>query len=146
MGSIMKTASLLLSFFLLTINNYSQPGYPVPLTTGKHFLVHSAGLPEEFLLFAPDTATQILFNPARGNDFSKNFVFINYLSDYNYSNNYPIYLEGYSPVLIPEKGGLKKNAGFNFPQIYQESYATYKNPSFSAAALINTGEIGRAHV
>lgn len=118
---------------------YSQPGYPVPLTTGKHFLVHSAGLPEEFLLFAPDTATQILFNPARANDYSKSFVFINYLSDYNYSNNYPVYLAGYSPVIIQETEGLKKNAGFNFPQIYQELYTAYKNPSFSAAALFNTG-------
>ena len=93
----MKTASfILLSFFLLTIKIHSQPGYPEPLTTGKHFLVNSAGLPEEFLLFSPDTATQILFNPARANDFSGNFVFINYLSDYTQSYPYPVYLHGKS--------------------------------------------------
>ena len=87
----MKTAILLLSFFLLTINIYSQLGYPEPVTTGKHFLVNSAGLPEEFLLFSPDTATQILFNPARANDFSGNFIFVNYLSDYASSYIYPVY-------------------------------------------------------
>ncbi len=134
----MKTASLLLLFCLLTINIYSQAGYPEPLKTGKQFLVHSAGLPEEFLLFAPDTASQILFNPARANNFSGNFIYVNYLSDYTESYYYyPIYSNGVSQVAEPT--GLKKSSGFNFPQIYQESYSTYKNPSFSAAALINSG-------
>jgi hypothetical protein len=135
----MKTASLLLLFLLVTINIYSQEGYPEPVTTGKHFLVHSAGLPEEFLPFSPDTASQILFNPARANDFSGNFVFLNYLSDYYYGSGYPVYYpEGY-PIVINESGGLKKANGFNFPQIYQESFTNYKNPTFSAVALINTG-------
>ncbi len=135
----MKTASLLIMFFILSINIYSQSGYPEPLRTGKQFLVHSAGLPEEFLLFSPDTASQILFNPARANDFSKNFIYVNYLSDNNYSYYYPIYYTGGEYVVIKETGGLKKAAGFNFPQIYQESFATYKSPTFSAAALINSG-------
>ena len=135
----MKTAILLLSFFLLTINIYSQLGYPEPVTTGKHFLVNSAGLPEEFLLFSPDTATQILFNPARANDFSGNFIFVNYLSDYASSYVYPIYYTEVYPITINKKAGLHKSADFNFPQVYNEYYTSSKNPTFSAAALINTG-------
>jgi hypothetical protein len=136
----MKTASLLLSFFLLTINIYSQQeGYPEPVRAGKHFLVNSAGLPEELLLFSPDTATQILFNAARANDFSKSFIFVNYLSDYAYSYVYPIYYMEEYPITLNKEGGLYKSADFNFPQIYEENYTTSKNPTFSAAGLINTG-------
>ncbi len=114
----MKTAGLLILSFFLTISISAQTSGPEAIQFKKNFIVHSAGVPEEFLLFAPDTATQILFNPARANDFGSRFVYVNYLSDYiGRSYRYEM-----------------------FPDIYTEDYVNMKNPSFSVVSLFGSGE------
>jgi len=72
-----------LCFVLLAVvlSNYSF-GQLSSTNFNPNILVHSQGLPNEFLLFVPDTATQILFNPARANDYSGSFVYTTYAADY----------------------------------------------------------------
>ena len=107
-------------------NNFSEP-----LQLNKNFLVNSAGLPEEYLLFVQDSATQILFNPAIANNFTSGFIYVNYLSDYTPQYFIPVYFDNkFDPV-------LHKTSSFNFPSLYTESFTSSKNPTFSAAALIN---------
>jgi len=134
----MKPASLILIAFILTGNLNAQNDFSEPLQLNKNFLVHSAGLPEEYLLFVQDSATQILFNPARANDFSSGFIYVNYLSDYTPQYVIPVYFDNkLDPVVIGHTGSLQKTNSFNFPSLYTESFTSSKNPTFSAAALIN---------
>lgn len=114
----MKTILTSLTALILFNNSLAQVSSSEPIQLNKNILVHSAGLPEEFLLFSPDSATQILFNPARAYNYITNFVYVNYLSDY--VNSYPYRLE--------------------FPSLYEEIYSSSKNPTFSAAALFNAGD------
>jgi hypothetical protein len=44
-----------------------------------NMLAHSQGLPNDFLLFSPDTSVQILFNPARAALTDRRFMYVNYL-------------------------------------------------------------------
>ena len=136
----MKTGILILFLFILSCNSNAQNNYSEPLQLNRNFLVNSAGLPEEYLLFVPDSATQILFNPARANNFNTNFIYINYLSDNNPQYFIPIYFRELNKIVIPE-GSLQKSGSFNFPSVRQETFTSSKNPSFSAAALINDGGV-----
>lgn len=135
----MKIASLITLTFLLSFNSFAQSGMPEPIQLNRTFLVNSAGLPEEFLLFVPDSAVQILFNPARANNFSDNFVYVNYLSDADPAIIYPMYYLPDVPIEFTGTGGLQKTSSINFPTLYQDNFTTSKNPTFSAAALINAG-------
>lgn len=133
----MKTTSLLILSLFLTINSFAQSGSSEPIQLNRNFLVHSAGLPEEFLLFAPDSATQILFNPARANNFSTSFIYLNYISDSNPNKTYPVYFTEETGYLKLYPGSLQKTNSFNFPSLYQETFSSSKNPTFSAAALVD---------
>jgi hypothetical protein len=114
----MKTAFLFILASLVTINLFAQTGSPEPLQLNRTFLVNSAGLPEEFLLFIPDSAVQILFNPAKANNYSGSFIYVNYLSDFTY------------PYFTHEI----------FPSLYAENYTSSKNPSISLASLFQIGK------
>lgn len=114
----MKTTSLFIISFYLTISLFAQSGPTEPVQLNRTFLVNSAGLPEEFLLFTPDSAVQILFNPARATTYSKGFIYVNYLSDFTSWN----YLRG------------------KFPSLYTENYNNSKNPSVSLASLFSVGK------
>lgn len=78
---------------LCVLSNLSL-GQQSPTYFNPNILVHSQGLPNELLLFVPDTASQILFNPARANDYSGSFVYGTYAADFkkydNYSENYEL--------------------------------------------------------
>jgi hypothetical protein len=50
-----------------------------PVMFNPNMLAHSQGLPNDFLLFSPDTSVQILFNPARAALTDRRFVYANYL-------------------------------------------------------------------
>jgi hypothetical protein len=132
------------TFFIALIiinNSFAQINSSEPLQLNKNFLVHSAGLPEEFLLFSPDSATQILFNPARAYNYRTNFVYVNYLSDY--VDSYRLYLEKFEWVpsgIDPQRNVLAKGNAYNFPTLYEDHYSSSKNPTFSAAALFNAGD------
>ena len=56
-----------------------------PLAFDRNMLAHSQGLPNDFLLFSPDTCVQILFNPARAAMSERRFVYASYLPDPNSS-------------------------------------------------------------
>lgn len=132
----MKPGILVLLLLMVTGNIFGQNNYSEPLQLNRNFLVHSAGLPQEYLLYIPDSATQILFNPARANNFSTNFIYVDYLSDYILQSSIPLY-----PIdmnIIPEIN-LQKSNSFNFPDIYRETFTSSKNPTFSAVALLNIG-------
>lgn len=51
----------------------------LPTEFNPNLLSHSRGLPNNFLLFSPDTSVQILFNPARAALTGQRFVYANYL-------------------------------------------------------------------
>ncbi len=133
----MKLISIVLLSFVLTANIFAQNNSSEPLQLNRNFLVHSAGLPQEFLLFVPDSASQILFNPARALNFTTNFIYVNYLSDNSPQTSVPLHNMGIIRILPP--GSLQKANNFNFPSLYEESFSSSKNPTFSAAALINIG-------
>lgn len=66
--------------FVATILMYSSMDAQYSTVSfDKNPLVYTRGVPQEFLLFAGDTATQILFNPARAIGFNRSFAFVNYL-------------------------------------------------------------------
>jgi len=140
----MRNTVFLLIFFITT-SFLSAQSISEPLRQNRNVLVSSAGLPEEYLLFAPDTATQILFNPARGANYNGNFVYINYYSD---NTTYPVYLtamELNTTITPVYETGLSKATGSNisdiysFPSISETHYSSSSNPSFSIASLINCG-------
>lgn len=125
----MKILLPVVLYFIL-INNLFAQSTVESLQLNRNFLVNSAGLPEEFLLFAPDSAAGVLFNPARGNNFKDNFIYINYFSDY--TNSY------YSTVNIPFP--FVNNGVFYFPALNKETF-TSQNPTFSIASLFKAGSI-----
>lgn len=117
---------------LLVISNFTS-GQSSPSNFNPNILVHSEGLPNEFLLFVPDTATQILFNPARAYDYQGSFVYSTYAADYKrviYVPLYPIFdytnsiRYPYYTFPIPE------------PEI-AEKYGAAKNPTLAVATLFN---------
>ncbi len=127
----MKTV-LCFVLLLVVLSNFTF-GQLSPSNFNPNILVHSQGLPNEFLLFVPDTATQILFNPARANDYSGSFVYSTYAADYKrvvYVPLYPIYdytnlmRYPYYTYPIPEPETVEK-------------YSSKKNPTLAVATLFN---------
>jgi hypothetical protein len=60
----------------------AQLAFPLqetPVSFNSNVLARSQGLPTDFALFSPDTASQILFNPARAAMSSQRFVYASYL-------------------------------------------------------------------
>ncbi|MFA6978331.1 MAG: hypothetical protein WC209_03320 [Ignavibacteriaceae bacterium] len=123
----MKT--VLCSVLLLIVLSNITSGQLSPTNFNPNILVHSQGLPNEFLLFVPDTATQILFNPARANDYSGSFVYSTYAADFKRAVFLPIYYIGdirfsnlsYTPE-YPPSGNI-------------EDYGSGKNPTIAFATL-----------
>jgi hypothetical protein len=147
----MRGYLLSILFFVFVNISFSQT-VSEPLQPQKNTLVNSAGLPEEFLLFVPDTATQIFFNPARGASYKGNFIYVNYFSDYSqpgYAYLSPSVFET-SFVVTPEAGSgltLSKSAAqsagtpFGFPAVIEETYSSSRNPSFSIGSLVDCGNV-----
>ncbi|GAB6283251.1 MAG: hypothetical protein STSR0008_20110 [Ignavibacterium sp.] len=105
-------------------------------------LVYSRGLPGELLLFSPDSAVQILFNPARAMNFNTNFVYSSYISDFNQGintiiNNY-YYYDRYPPIFYFNEASTSIVP--NFPDLYTETYTNKKNPTFSINSLFGSDE------
>jgi len=122
---------------LVALSNFSF-GQLSPTNFNPNILVHSQGLPNEFLLFVPDTATQILFNPARANDYSGSFVYGTYAADYK-RNNFLTTVYLYDPIytsdirLLPYPISIQSlpSPGNN------ETYGSGKNPTVAVATLFN---------
>ncbi|MFA6597097.1 MAG: hypothetical protein WCS69_05180 [Ignavibacteriaceae bacterium] len=132
----MKT--VLGSVLLLVILSTLSFGQLSPTSFNPNILVHSQGLPNEFLLFVPDTATQILFNPARANDYSGSFVYTTYATDYKRNIYLPIvYI--YDPVYITDR--MPAPQQMPQPSFYSpgntETYSSGKNPTVAVATLFN---------
>ncbi len=74
----MNATKLLLAFTALSI---SLPLFAqtTPRFIDKSILVQSRVLPSDYQLFLPDTASQILFNPARAALGGRRFVYSSYL-------------------------------------------------------------------
>lgn len=140
----MKT--VLCSVLLLVVLSNFSFGQLSSTNFNPNILVHSQGLPSEFLLFVPDTATQILFNPARANDYSSSFVYTTYAADFK-RNNYlmPVYYTTYSGdyLIITAPTVLGKNSSYASVNNvasnsnYYESFTSDKNPTVAVATLFN---------
>ena len=149
----MKT--VLCSVLLLLVLSNITSGQSSPSNFNPNILVHSQGLPNEFLLFVPDTATQILFNPARANDYVGSFVYSTYAADYKKNNYLPLqyftnlaYYYGpiYRPDLIYTSDLMYPPDRIAFPSITlpivssngnNEIYGSGKNPTVAVATLFN---------
>lgn len=125
-----KKCIFLLLFFATISTSFAQ----YPIVNSSNILINSRQIGEDLLLFVPDTATQILFNPARASSYDENFIYTTYYSSYNsygYINadiftrmgNIIIYDTGY-PV-------TQKTSYSSFP-----SYSSI-SPTISIAALLN---------
>jgi len=146
-----------LCFVLLAVvlSNYSF-GQLSSTNFNPNILVHSQGLPNEFLLFVPDTATQILFNPARANDYSGSFVYTTYAADYKRNNYLPLsysvnlyypYRIIYDPDIVyysdlmypPDR--IASPYSITVPIVASpgnnETYGSGKNPTVAVATLFN---------
>ena len=88
-----------------------------PVTFNPNMLTYSQGLPNDLLIFAPDTAVRILFNPARAVSFGRSFVYTNYLPSSS------------GPVTIVQANSLSGSSGLYVP--------TPSGPTISFAALFN---------
>jgi len=127
----MKT--VLCSVLLLLVLSNISSGQSSPGNFNPNILVHSQGLPNEFILFVPDTATQILFNPARANDYSGSFVYSTYAADYKRTVYVPLYqiYDYTSSIRMPY---------YEFPIPSGETTENYiqgKNPTIAVATLFN---------
>ncbi len=77
---VCQNSSLVAQQLLLPYRQYQEVLIQdQPITFNPNMLAHSQGLPNNFLLFAPDTSVQILFNPARAAFSGQKFVYANYL-------------------------------------------------------------------
>lgn len=129
---------------LVALSNFTS-GQLSPTNFNPNILVHSQGLPNEFLLFVPDTTTQILFNPARANDYSGSFVYSTYLANYTKTVSLPVYYTNYGRdyVVFPTSTmiGNNESIGSNYTMLnspgYTESFASGKNPTIAVATLLN---------
>ena len=139
----MKT--VLCSVLLLLVLSNISSGQSSPGNFNPNILVHSQGLPNEFILFVPDTATQILFNPARANDYSGSFVYSTYLANYTKTVSLPVYFTNYGRdyVIFPTSTntGNYESIGSNNTMFggygYTESFTSGKNPTIAVATLFN---------
>lgn len=97
-----------------------------PIKFDKHPLVISKGIPEEFLLHSSDTATQILFNPARGWNFDRSFIYVNYLPVvYNYTKILSYNIISDEVTLVPlQQSSLGENRISSYPTIYSDDGRT----------------------
>ena len=141
----MKT--VLCSVLLLLVLSNISSGQSSPSNFNPNILVHSQGLPNEFLLFVPDTATQILFNPARANDYSGSFIYSTYAADFK-KNNYiaPLYYNSYSldgdiiyitPTILNKNASVATINNLASSTNYSESFTQGKNPTIAVATLFN---------
>lgn len=141
----MKT--VLCSVLLLLVLSNITSGQSSPSNFNPNILVHSQGLPNEFLLFVPDTATQILFNPARANDYSGSFVYSTYAADFK-RNNYvvPIYYNSYvldgdiiytTPAILHKNTSAATINDLASSTNYSETFTQGKNPTIAVATLFN---------
>ncbi|MDP3147906.1 MAG: hypothetical protein Q8N83_02135 [Ignavibacteria bacterium] len=139
----MKT--VLCSVLLLLVLSNITSGQSSPSNFNPNILVHSQGLPNEFLLFVPDTATQILFNPARANDYAGSFVYSTYAADFK-RNNYmvPLYVNSYlldgdiiytTPAVLNKNASLATINNLGNSANYSESFTSGKNPTIAVATL-----------
>ncbi len=117
---------------LLMLSNFTS-GQSGPSNFNPNILVHSEGLPNEFLLFVPDTATQILFNPARANDYQGSFVYSTYAANFKRVVYIPVY-----PILDYTNSIRYPYYTFPIPEPeIAERYGAAKNPTLSVATLFN---------
>ena len=129
---------------LVALSNFTS-GQLSPSNFNPNILVHSQGLPNEFLLFVPDTATQILFNPARANDYSGSFVYCTYMADYTKTVYLPVRyttdLRDYVIFPTSTMTGNYESIGSDYTALnstgYTESFAFGKNPTIAVATLLN---------
>lgn len=136
-----KSFSLLfvIIFFTEIVNAQEEQ---INYNYNPNVLVYSRGLPGELLLFSPDSAVQILFNPARAMNFNSNFIYSSYISDFNKGinkiiNNY-YYYNWYLPIVY--FNDFMTSSFPNFPDIYEETYSNQKNPTLSINSLFGTDE------
>ncbi len=108
-----RAASIILIFFAVNSVSISQDQ---PVTFNPNMLASSQVLPNDFLLFSPDTSAQILFNPARAGVSGSRFVYANYLPGSG------------SPLTVLQTSSLYSSYGsISFPSV--------SGPTISAAAL-----------
>jgi len=134
---IMKKIMILL-FVIISI----QFGYgQYPETLGHYNLVNVQELNEDFILFIPDTATQILINPARAAEYDQKFFYVNYnnreitsysslLSDYRSVSS--IYYDSYTGRRVVRRSSLSISSPVS--SIY---YSSPEEPAFSVVSLFN---------
>ncbi|MCK9212525.1 MAG: hypothetical protein M0P61_16955, partial [Ignavibacteriaceae bacterium] len=132
----MKTV-LCFVLLLVVLSNFTS-GQLSPTNFNPNILVHSQGLPNEFLLFVPDTATQILFNPARANDYSGSFVYSTYAADFKRNTFLPtVYM--YDPIYTYDLRLPPYQISIQLPPSSgnNETYGSGKNPTVAVATLFN---------
>ena len=108
--------TLILSVFCSILQAQDQP-----ITFNPNILAHSQGLPNDFLLFSPDTSVQILFNPARAALSEQRFVYTNYLPNSS------------SPLTMLQTSSLQRDNGYRYKS------PNYSGPTISAATLFDGG-------
>ncbi len=123
-----KKRFILLVFVLF----YTYVNAQYPVDHNQNVLVNSKQLGEDLLLFVPDTATQILFNPARAANYNKSFFYATYNSSYkNFSYSRANMIMRIGDIIIYD-------SGFYYPGA-QNNYSNYSTvlPTVSTAALLN---------
>ncbi len=121
-----------LLFFFLPFSLYAQ----YTLNLDQNTLVNSGQLGEGLLLFVPDSAVQILRNPARAADYDKNFFFVT-RHGYNYSTlaagNF--LTSSYPDRLIENSIGYRRKASQTSPALY-----TISVPAINIAYLFGANK------
>lgn len=125
-------------FFAIIVNAQEEQ---INYNYNPNVLVYSRGLPGELLLSSPDSAVQILFNPARALNYNTNFVYASYFSDFNKGINYTInnYYYYYALPIVYNSEIITSSVP-NFPDFYEEIYTNEKNPTISINSLFGTNE------
>lgn len=130
----MKKLFFIFVFLVLQVNFiYSQENPTQPLIFNPNILVYGQGMPHEFLPFLNDTASQVLFNPARGN-LSRNFIYGTYEADFSLTNSNYYY---YYTIPIRYLNPFQENEITTSRDFYENKFAYDKHPSFSLASLLN---------
>lgn len=119
-------------FFFMSMLFISTTFAQNPVEYDQNILINSHEVGADLLLFTPDTATQILFNPARAATYNKSFIYTTYNSGYRGSY--------YSGDVILRTGDITIiEGGTNYPRSrFSDPYYSTQLPTFSLATLFNT--------
>ncbi len=124
-----------IAFFVLFLF-VSRGSAQIPVENNQNILVNSRELGEDLLLFVPDTATQILFNPARAANYDKSFIYTTYNSNYQ-GGRYST-----SNVIMRIGDIIIYNSGYYSPRNKYYYYPNYSSllPTISTVSLLNIAD------